>query len=269
MVSSLASAQNTEARGKESFQDRLIEELIQMGDSFRALTLLKEEEFRYRGTAVGFLKGKRILGLYLQAKEYDFASTWLDKMMRSYPFLRKNYPDSLLKAELSYLYGNYLQTTQLMAPLPSAQREPVYTFASAAMDPEKAHVDLKECQTEPCHQLDQKLQDFQKNTSPKSPGLALALGVVPGMGQVYAGATWGGITSFLLNAVLISTTVYAATHGETAFAIVDGVVAAGFYSSSIYAGYEATRRYNEARILYGISQVRSIPIELNLLKLSF
>ncbi len=65
--------------------DPFLKELRETEDDFRSVTILKEREFKFRGTEKGFECAGVLLGLYLRHEEFDVADSWLDKF--SPPFI--------------------------------------------------------------------------------------------------------------------------------------------------------------------------------------
>jgi hypothetical protein len=89
------------------------------------------------------------------------------------------------------------------------------------------------------------------------------------MGQIYAGNTWSGIASFVLNSFFITTSIIAFNNNEPAMGIASTLIGSTFYFSSIYAGYETARRYNVSRSLNEKRKLSNIPIQLNLMNIIF
>ena len=102
----------------------------------------------------------------------------------------------------------------------------------------------------------------------KSPALALALGLVPGLGQVYAGRALAGLGSFLLNGFLIGTTAFAVHRHEYALSVFAGGISVAFYAGGLYAGYEAARRVNEREEESLRARIRALPLDLQLNRLA-
>ena len=101
----------------------------------------------------------------------------------------------------------------------------------------------------------------------KNEYVALGLGIIPGMGQIYASNTGSGIASFILNGFFIATSIIAFNNDETAMGLATSVVGATFYFSSIYAGYETARRQNVSTSLSEKKKLSDITIKLNLMNI--
>ena len=223
--------------------DPLTAELLLDEDNFRALSRMRETEFQLRGSNQGFICAKEIFGLYLQHHEFSPAERWLDNHLQSYSQLtRDNY--RLWKVELAYLYGNYTEAVARSQDLSEEDRERPVVYASYRLQRGTPTTAKPKCQHNSCHEIDLVFQDPKLN-SHKSVIAGAALGVIPGAGQMYAGRWGAGIGSFLINSLFIGLTIYASQRGENAAALLSGVGAATLYAGSIYAGYEATKRYNE------------------------
>lgn len=67
---------------------------------------------------------------------------------------------------------------------------------------------------------------------------------LPGAGQVYAGRIGDGLIAFVINGLLIGSTVAAALSEEEITAGVLGTVALGFYTGNVYGGVNAADRFN-------------------------
>jgi hypothetical protein len=80
--------------------------------------------------------------------------------------------------------------------------------------------------------------------SVKKPYAAMALGVVPGMGYIYADNTSTGIIAFLLISVLSTLTYYSFKTDNKPVGVFIGTATAFFYGGSIVGGYLAAKKYN-------------------------
>jgi len=88
-----------------------------------------------------------------------------------------------------------------------------------------------------------------ENLSRRSPGLAAALSIVPGLGYVYAGHVKTGIASLLVNGVLFGATYQAFKNDNDVLGVFMGVFAVSWYTSSIIGSGRAAIRYNERKQL--------------------
>lgn len=78
----------------------------------------------------------------------------------------------------------------------------------------------------------------------KSPAAAIACGIVPGMGYVYADRTGTGILALVVITIFSTFTYFAFnTHNEH-IGIATGAIAGFFYGGSIVGGYLETKKYN-------------------------
>ncbi len=80
---------------------------------------------------------------------------------------------------------------------------------------------------------------------PRRPALAGAMSaVLPGSGQLYAGAHRDALSAFLVNGVLIGSTTALALRGQYVGAGLTGILALSFYTGNIYAAVNATHKRN-------------------------
>ncbi len=242
-----------------------VKELSESGDAFRAASILKEREFHSRGTDAGFGCARMLLGLYLRHEEFDAADAWLTKMLVNYRQTAAIAPPGRLRAEVAYLFGNYAEAENRSHSEQPSDPE-MADFARAMGDP--FNVPTPACSGASCDNLRYVLHDAREHGL-KSPAAGLALGLVPGLGQVYAGRLWSGAASFFLNAALIGVSTFGVIRREYAFALFSGSIATGTYLGSIYAGYEAVRRENELREEQVRGRIKSIAVDVRLLRLAF
>jgi TM2 domain-containing membrane protein YozV len=84
-----------------------------------------------------------------------------------------------------------------------------------------------------------------KNLPSKSPGLALGLSILPGLGQLYAGNPGDAISAFLVNGLFALATIALAREGERVLAFLVGGVGLVWYGGNLYSAWEGARTYNE------------------------
>lgn len=245
--------------------DPFILELENENDYFRAMSFLKQIEYKARGKRVGFICSKKIMKLYYKHEEYDHLHDWIRKTFKNYPKFAENYGSlKEMEAGLAFIVGNYGWAIRETEKSKIKQDILINTFSKSIIkEPENASCEFKECKT---------LQDINLNFSDKnkkSTSLALLLGIVPGGGQIYAERYAAGTVSFILNSVLIGITYYAFKNDEEALGILSGLTSLSFYTGSIYAGYEATRRYNLVIDKQRIEKIRSINLKIKLLDILF
>jgi hypothetical protein len=82
----------------------------------------------------------------------------------------------------------------------------------------------------------------------KKPYNAMALGIIPGMGYVYADKTATGIMAFLLISALSALTYYSFKTDNKPIGVFIGTAATFFYGGSIIGGYLAAKKYNDSSI---------------------
>ncbi len=238
-------------------------EFLGSGDDFRAVTVLRQHELQQRGTPAGFECARVILGAYLRHGELDLVDEWVARMGQWYgpPLLA---PGLLprLRVEVAYLFGNSAEVERRAGEgggVPGLERLMILSRAAdrpLSFDPRDAS-----CDSPACAQL-RRILDERSSLPHKSSGLALALGVVPGLGQVYAGRPLAGLGSFLLNGFLIGTTAFAIHRHEYALAVLSGGVGLAFYTGSIYAGFEAATRVNEHTADELRARIHAVPVDL-------
>jgi len=250
--------------------DALVRELRDSGDDFRAVTVLRQRELEARGTAQGLECARLILGAYLRHGELDLVDDWVTRLGRSYASLLPAGAGPRLHVEVAYLLGGSPEIRRRVAEsgLPGLDRLDV--LARAAEGP--LSFDAREAaacaaRDPACAELT-RLLDERQRLPHKSPALALALGLVPGLGQVYAGRVLSGLGSFLLNGFLIGTTAFAVYRHEYALSVFAGGISLAFYSGGVYAGYEAARRVNQREEESLRARIRAVPVELQLNKLA-
>lgn len=248
--------------------DVRVREFQEGGDAFRALTVLRELELGRRGTPQGFECSRMILGEYLRHDELDLLDDWVGRMGTSYAPLMPPGAPLRLKVEVAYLLGNSAEVKRRAAESGLPHLENFIALSSAADLPLSfVPPDAAACADAACAAL-RTLLDERARIPRKSPALALVLGIVPGLGQVYAGRVLAGLGSFLINGFLIGTAAFGVERHEYALAVLSGAAGAAFYASGIYAGYETATRFNEREAAQLRDRIRALPIDLELTKLA-
>jgi hypothetical protein len=242
--------------------DPLVREFLDSGDDFRAVTVLRQRELPLRGTPAGFECARLILGAYLRHGEFDLVDDWVARMGQFYgpPLLAPGLVPRL-RVEVAYLFGNSAEVERRAAEGGVAGLERLTILSRAADRPLSFDPRDVTCASSACAQL-RRILDDRSSLPHKSPGLALALGVIPGMGQVYAGRPLAGLGSFLLNAFLMGTTAFAIHRHEYALTVLSGGLGLAFYTGSIYAGFEAATRVNEHSADELRARIRAVPADL-------
>jgi hypothetical protein len=250
--------------------DALVRELRDSGDDFRAVTVLRQRELEARGTALGLECARLILGAYLRHGELDLIDDWVTRLGRSYGSLLPADAGPRLHVEVAYLLGGSPEIRRRAAEsgLPGLERlELLARAAEAPLSFDAREAAACAARDPACAALG-RLLDERAGLPHKSPGLALALGLVPGLGQVYAGRALAGLGSFLLNSFLIGTTAFAVYRHEYALSAFAGGISLAFYAGGLYAGYEAARRVNEREEESLRARVRALPVDLELTRLA-
>jgi tetratricopeptide (TPR) repeat protein len=93
----------------------------------------------------------------------------------------------------------------------------------------------------------------------RSPGLAGALSIVPGAGQLYAGRPRDALVAFLLNGLFILGAVQAFENDNEATGIILTTVEAGWYTGNIVSAVSGARRYNEIERDRYLDRVAGVP----------
>lgn len=239
-------------------------DLISQGDFFRALTVLKEIEFNHRGSPKGFNAQKRILQIHLEKKEFDGFDFQIQQTFKNYDSYLKKYNRDVIQAETYFLIGNHSKAFEDIITQ-DTNLEKKYLFRAYA----ETDRNLPDCESPHCESIKKIEKNISLARKEKSELLALGLGIIPGMGQVYAGNTSSGIATFVLNSFFIATSIIAFNNNEPAMGIASSLVGSTFYFSSIYAGYETARRYNSSKSLNEKRKLSNIPIHLNIMNIVF
>jgi tetratricopeptide (TPR) repeat protein len=88
---------------------------------------------------------------------------------------------------------------------------------------------------------------YRDRDRPKSYPLAVGLGLVPGLGHIYAGRPGDGAFSLIMVGALSAITWFYADHQQWPRAALSGAFGAWFYGSSIYGAASAAKIYNRNR----------------------
>lgn len=238
------------------------EELTRETDYFRAMTVLKEYEFYNRGNHEGFKAQKRIISIHFKSNDFEMLDVHTEQLFKNYSRFMKG-DQKEFKAEASFLLKNFQSAFNDIKDT-SASLEKKYYFKAFTDDQSS----LPECLSEICSKIIL-IDNAAKNEVPKNPDIALALGIIPGMGQVYAGNIGSGIGSFMLTSFFSVATVIALNNDEPAFGFASATVGTVFYLSSIYAGHQTALRRNEGYVQEQRKKIKSLPVTFKLLDLSF
>lgn len=79
----------------------------------------------------------------------------------------------------------------------------------------------------------------------RSPGLAGALSILPGAGQLYAGRPRDALVSFLINGLFVFGSVQSFRSGNEAAGVLLASIEAGWYAGNITSAVSSARRRNE------------------------
>jgi hypothetical protein len=265
---SLAAIVASPAAAATCADDALLREFQDSGDAFRAVTVLRQRELERRGTPEGFECARLILGAYLHHGELELVDDWVARLGQHYASLMPPSEPLRLRVEVAYLIGNSAEVKHRADESGLPGLETLTLLAQAADVPFSFDARATAaCNDAACVGL-RRILDTRERVPHKSAGLALVLGIVPGLGQVYAGRPLAGLGSFLLNSFLIGTSAYAVHRHEYALSVLSGGIGVAFYAASIYAGYEAATRFNDREAEQLRSEIRALPVELTLNKLA-
>lgn len=246
----------------ETSKLKFIDELLSESDYFRVLTVLKEQEFNNRGTKDGLVFQKKIISLHFRSEDFESLDQNVNKLITNYSEWIKEDPKEL-KAEVRFFLKNYdVAFAEIINSQGSLEKK--YLFRSYT----SSQWELPKCDSQQCKEI-VSIEHKIKHEQPKSLTLASALGIVPGLGQVYAGNFASGITTFILTGFFTATTIVAFNNNEDAFALASGTVGSIFYLSSIYAGYETARLKNESFVKGQHKKLKDLNISFKLIELSF
>lgn len=238
-----------------------VDELISEGDFHRAMTFAKESEFHNRGTQSGFNFQKKIVEIHLRSQDFELFDIQVERLIERYSNFLPPGKDDILRGESVFLMGNYgpafLKIKKTEAP--DEEKKLFAIFAGEDF----------QCSNQLCEELNKKEKRIFESKNYKNESLALILGIVPGLGQYYAGQKSSAIATFLLNSFFITTSIIAFNNNENAAGIASSLVGVTFYASSIYAGYEAARRYNVTRVESEKKKLKDIPIKIELINIIY
>ena len=239
---------------------KFVDELTSNSDYFRAMTYLKEIEFENRGNETGYIAFRKMISIHLKSNDFDSFDQLTNQLIKNYPRFNEN--DVLeLKAETSYFLKDYIGSFDKIQKV-NTSLEKKYLFR--AMAEEKTILPV--CTSEICY----KIRNIELGmTDIKSSTTSLWLGIIPGLGQIYAGNVASGIGTFALTTFFTVASIVALHNDESAFAFSSITIGALFYTSSIYAGYKSTLNRNESYKNNQKKQLNKLPISFKLLELSF
>ncbi|MCK4235737.1 MAG: hypothetical protein KAX38_01375 [Candidatus Krumholzibacteria bacterium] len=78
----------------------------------------------------------------------------------------------------------------------------------------------------------------------KSPGIATFLAVIPGCGYLYSVHCGSALSTFIINGLLIGSSIDAYNKEQYILASILGFISAAWYSGNFYGSAAAARRYN-------------------------
>lgn len=246
------------AENKLKFADELISET----DYFRAMTVLKEYEFYNRGNNEGFSAQKKIISIHFKSNDFEMLDVHVTGLQKNYSkFI--NFDQKELLSESQFFLKNYQSAFNTLKDTQASLEKKYYFRAFTEVE-----TILPECHSDVCLQV-KNLEFSSKHEIPKNPDLALALGIIPGLGQIYAGNLGSGIGSLALTTFFSASTIIALNNDEPAFGFASATVGTIFYLSSIYAGYQTALRRNEGYVQEQRKKLKALPINFKLLDLSF
>lgn len=245
LLLAIASSPILSQEGKFSF----IDELIKDKDLFRAVTQLKEGEYRHRhrhqNQHKGLLFGLKLLRLYVENNEFELADTLNDRLKARYKHYKSK--DHLLaKAEILYLTGSSLESQKTIAKRARIKGPKIPQISKVLKIPSKV-IYLSHFHLKGPHVLegeDRAIWKAQVHERKKSKALAMALSIIPGFGQMYIGNFQSGLPSLVINILALGTSFLAFKRGEKTLGQISGLVGLSFYASNFYATSLLTDRYN-------------------------
>ena len=89
------------------------------------------------------------------------------------------------------------------------------------------------------------IADSAQTLNWKSRGLAMFLGIVPGLGYWYSGHKQSGVAALIVNAVFIGATIEAFDSNQDVLGGFLTLFSTSWYASSIYGSGKAAERYND------------------------
>lgn len=159
---------------------------------------------------------------------------------------------------LSYFQlGNYPRARETFATIVESGAEPYASKATMLAAASFAHQGDWEASarafeavpsTSPFHAravANRELASQAQTPDHKNPRLAGILGVVPGLGYLYAGYRQTALSAFLVNGAFIWATVEAFDSGQNGLGAVLGVLSFGWYSGNIYGSVRSAHRHNQ------------------------
>ena len=241
---------------------KFAEELASQSDYFRAMTVLKEYEFLNRNKIEGFTAQKKIIQTHFKSNDFEMLDVNTEHLLKNYSqFLNVDMLE--LRAESLFLLQSYAPAYELLKTTNASIEKKYYFRAHINETPE-----LPNCSSVLCKEIID-IESGSKGLPPKNTNLATALGIIPGLGQIYAGNTISGIGTFVLTGFFATVATVALNNNEKAFGIASITVGSVFYLSSIYAGHQTALKRNEGFLIIQKSKLKGLPISFKLMDLSF
>ena len=223
---------------------------------------------QYPESALASSARASVMHLHYDARNYREAILWAEQSISEGKISDGDLPE--LKFCLSAAYARLNNPEKSRAVLPSVPLDPQlsarsmllegYTYAqqenwpeavatfreygSLADDPARAETLTASCENAISRRR-------------KSPALAGLLGVVPGLGYLYAGYPESALSALILDSLLLAASYKAFDDGNKPLGALLGIVGVGWYAGSIYGSVSAVERRNE-------NDLRETLLQLNL-----
>lgn len=226
-------------------------------DPFGALYTLK----RYRVLAPEAVSDPEFLFLeglaYSYAHDFDQAEARFDQVRKLAPPNTRLYELALLeKAENSFFQGMMELAWQRYLSFSKEVRDPflrsysLYKAGWASLfledfeGAEYAFQEAGETLGIPLTSFTIHLQRI-RDLPRKSPGLALALSLIPGLGQLYVGNLGDAASAFLVNLAFAGATYVLLRNHQNVLALLVGAVGLTWYGGNLYAAWDGANAFNQ------------------------
>ncbi len=225
---------------------RFIHSLIQQKEYFRAFAELKRLEILFPGYRDAGSVGVTEMYLAIRGKRYAEVKTSA--------VFSNNAHFAIFLAEACFRTGDYTcgaEAAKMKSPADPRLEEALVKRRLAGylmLGRYSDAVNVSQLFREPLRVKAGLLINYSMNESGRmrSPAAAAALGVVPGLGYLYAGQGLTGLLAFLVVAMSVLFAVFSFKTDNGAVGAVAGTIGALFYSGSVMGGYLSVKRRNAA-----------------------
>jgi hypothetical protein len=239
-----------------------------LGKTEAALTEYLRFLRQYPESALASSVRMSVMYLYYDTRDYRETILWAEQQVSEGKISDNDLPE--LRFWLSAAYARLNNPQRARAALPPAPLDPHlsarskliegYTYAQqenwpAAVAIFQEYGDLADDQAK-AETLTASCQNAMSRKR-KSPAMAGLLGVVPGLGYLYAGYPGSALSALVLDSLLLVASYKAFDDGNEALGALLGIVGVGWYTGSIYGSVSAAERRNE-------NDLRETLIQLNL-----